>query len=245
MRDGAEIEGAGPTTSTEFDRTSALLGPCGAILAIMRFFNTAGPVVANDHYSIPPLERLNLGEIRTLVRDKQYFVLHAPRQTGKTSALLALRDLLNSGAEGDFRCVYVNVEAGQASREDVGQAMRAILYELEISARTSKKPPIQSRSAYTHPVLWTDAAARRRPRPAGRGTARGQRFALPPARPTRGPPAHSPRRLRNRSGPAKSPAQATPAIDNTETTPRNRLGSSLAPRRPRRHNHCEQPGPGG
>ena len=101
----------------------------------MRFFNTAGPVVANDHYSIPPLERLNLGEIRTLVRDKQYFVLHAPRQTGKTSALLALRDLLNSGAEGDFRCVYVNVEAGQASREDVGQAMRAILYELEIPRR--------------------------------------------------------------------------------------------------------------
>ena len=28
------------------------------------------------------------------------FVLHAPRQTGKTSALLALRDLLNGGAHG-------------------------------------------------------------------------------------------------------------------------------------------------
>ena len=103
----------------------------------MRFFNTAGPVVSNDHYCVPPLERLNLGEIRTLVRDKRYFMLHAPRQTGKTTALLALRDLLNSGAEGDFRCVYVNVEVGQGSREDVGQAMRAILYELEISARTT------------------------------------------------------------------------------------------------------------
>ena len=135
--DGAEIEGAG-SEDIDGDRpTSAHLGACGAILAIIRFFNTAGPVVANDHYCVPPLERLSLGEIRTLVRDKQYFVLDAPRQTGKTSALLALRDLLNSGAEGDFRCVYVNVEAGQASREDVGQAMRAILYELEISARTT------------------------------------------------------------------------------------------------------------
>ncbi len=33
-------------------------------------------------------------------RNERYFVLHAPRQTGKTSTLLALRDLLNSGAEG-------------------------------------------------------------------------------------------------------------------------------------------------
>ena len=103
----------------------------------MRFFNTTGPVVPADHYCIPPLERVNQDEILGLVRDKRYFVLHAPRQTGKTSTLLALRDLLNSGAEGDFRCVYVNVEAGQASRENVGEAMRAILYELEIWAHTT------------------------------------------------------------------------------------------------------------
>ena len=65
-----------------------------------------------------------------LVRTERYFVLHAPRQTGKTSALLALRDLLNSGGEGDYRCVYVNVEPAQAMREDVETAMRAILGEL-------------------------------------------------------------------------------------------------------------------
>ena len=93
----------------------------------MRFFNTEGPVVAADHYCIPPLERMSRVELLELVRDKRYFVLHAPRQTGKTSALLALRDLLNSGAAGDYRCVYVNVEAAQAMREDVGGAMRVIL----------------------------------------------------------------------------------------------------------------------
>ena len=59
----------------------------------MRFFNTSGPVVAADHYCIPPLERLNLADVRRLIRDKRYFVLHAPRQTGKTSALLDLRDV--------------------------------------------------------------------------------------------------------------------------------------------------------
>ena len=99
----------------------------------MRFFNTTGPVVAEDHYCIPPLERLNLTEIRRFIRDKRYFVLHAPRQTGKTSALLALRDLLN--AEGAYRCVYINVEIAQALREDVEQAMRVILGELASWAR--------------------------------------------------------------------------------------------------------------
>ena len=99
----------------------------------MRFFNTTGPVVAADHYCIPPLERLDLNEVRRFIRDKRYFVLHAPRQTGKTSALLALRDLLN--AEGDYRCVYVNVEGGQALREDVEQVTRTILAGLASRAR--------------------------------------------------------------------------------------------------------------
>ena len=68
--------------------------------AVGRFFNTAGPVVAGKHYCIPPLERLDLRDVLDLIRTERYFVLHAPRQTGKTSALLALRDLLNSGWRG-------------------------------------------------------------------------------------------------------------------------------------------------
>ncbi len=103
----------------------------------MRFFNTTGPVVAADHYCIPPLARLDPQEVVGLVRDKRYFVLHAPRQTGKTSTLLALRDLLNSGAVGEYRCVYVNVEAGQAAREDTERAMRAVLGSLASGARST------------------------------------------------------------------------------------------------------------
>ena len=78
----------------------------------MRFFNTAGPVRPDDHYAIDPLERVDVDELLNLVRTQQYFVLHAPRQTGKTSTLIALRDLLNSGKEGQLLCVDVNVEGG-------------------------------------------------------------------------------------------------------------------------------------
>ena len=106
-----------------------------AILQRMRFFNTAGPMVAEDHYCIAPLSRIDQGELLTLIANKRYFVLHAPRQTGKTSALLALRDLLNGGAAGAYRCVYANVESAQAARENKDEAMRAILGELAIRAR--------------------------------------------------------------------------------------------------------------
>ena len=101
----------------------------------MRFFNTTGPVVAADHYCIPPLQRVNLDEVLRLIREKRYFVLHAPRQTGKTSALLALRDLLNGGSEGAYRCVYVNVESAQTAREHVERGMRAILGTLGTRTR--------------------------------------------------------------------------------------------------------------
>ncbi len=99
----------------------------------MRFFNTAGPIDAEIHYHISPLARLAVEDMLLLIRQRKYFVLHAPRQTGKTSTLLALRDELN--ASGEFRCAYVNVEIGQSAREDVAAAMRAMLSALARAAR--------------------------------------------------------------------------------------------------------------
>ncbi|MCY4028228.1 MAG: ATP-binding protein [Acidobacteria bacterium] len=99
----------------------------------MRFFNTAGPIRREEHYHVPPLDRLDADEVRLLIRQRKYFALHAPRQTGKTSALLELRDELN--AAGEVRCVYVNVEVGQTAREDVAAGMRAILSTLASGAR--------------------------------------------------------------------------------------------------------------
>ena len=108
-----------------------------AHLFSMRDFNTAGPVRPEDHYCVPPLDRVNLLEVLALVRGKRYFVLHAPRQTGKTSALLALRGLLNGGTEGEYRCAYINVETAQTAREDVGEAMGAIASEIAREARNT------------------------------------------------------------------------------------------------------------
>lgn len=54
-----------------------------------RFFKTAGPVDPKIHSCIDPLSRGNLDEFLGLTEQQKYFVLHAPRQTGKTSALSA------------------------------------------------------------------------------------------------------------------------------------------------------------
>ncbi|MEW5767946.1 MAG: ATP-binding protein [bacterium] len=105
----------------------------------MRFFNTAGPVKCADHYCLPPLERLDLPAILRLIEQKKYFVLHAPRQTGKTSCLLALMDYLNR--EGKYSCLYFNVEIAQSAREDVREGMRAILGEMASQARNFLQDP--------------------------------------------------------------------------------------------------------
>ena len=100
----------------------------------MRSFNTAGPVNQIDHYLIAPLSRIDQDEVLGLVRDKKYFVLHAPRQTGKTSALLALAEVLNGRG---YRCVYVTVETARTARDDVQRAMRTVLAALASQARAT------------------------------------------------------------------------------------------------------------
>ena len=94
----------------------------------VRDFNTEGPVDPSIHYCIPPLERVDRDEILHLIRRRKYFILHAPRQTGKTSTLKALADTLN--ATGEYLCVYANFEVGQTAREDVTQAMRVLLGQI-------------------------------------------------------------------------------------------------------------------
>jgi hypothetical protein len=97
----------------------------------MKFFNTAGPVNRPNHYKLDPLTRFDLEEILMLIASEKYFILHAPRQTGKTSSMLALRDYLNKS--GDYKAVYANIEVAQTARNDVKEGIKAILGVLACS----------------------------------------------------------------------------------------------------------------
>ncbi len=89
-----------------------------------KFFNTAGPIVPELHYYIPSFERIDWDEIKNLVDSRKYFLLHAPRQTGKTSALLEMMQVFNE--IGKYRAVYANVEGAQVARNDVAAGIRTV-----------------------------------------------------------------------------------------------------------------------
>ncbi|WP_462188644.1 MULTISPECIES: ATP-binding protein [unclassified Frankia] len=95
-----------------------------------RRFNTAGPCIPAEHYMIPALSRLP--EAPGLVDLKAYFVVHAPRQTGKTTALRALAADLTM--QGRYAAVHVSCETGRAWGDDIRAASRAILDRLRSSA---------------------------------------------------------------------------------------------------------------
>lgn len=97
----------------------------------MRFFNTAGPVNPAKHYYIP--HRLDEAEVKQLIAQQKYFILHAPRQSGKTTAIQILVDQLNK--EGIYKAFYVNVEPAQIARGNVEKGMEIILGQLRGQAK--------------------------------------------------------------------------------------------------------------
>ena len=88
----------------------------------MRKFNTTGPCFPDEHYMLPALDRLP--GIRELVAGGNYFVVHAPRQTGKTTALQALVQELND--KGDMFAIYCTLETLQ-NATDVDDTMVKIV----------------------------------------------------------------------------------------------------------------------
>jgi hypothetical protein len=106
---------------------------------MQKYFNTAGPCRADWHYMLPPERRA--GEIPRLIERGQYFVLHAPRQTGKTTLLLSLCQRLN--AEGKYAALYVNVENAQVVGGDVARGMKVILGALGRGAEQQLPPELR------------------------------------------------------------------------------------------------------
>jgi hypothetical protein len=103
----------------------------------MKFFNTSGPIQPDIHYSLPPLSRMDKDHVVSLIAQRKYFVLHAPRQTGKTTCMRALVEELNQ--RGNYHALYINIESTQAAREDVPAAMRSILNQISVQARSALK----------------------------------------------------------------------------------------------------------
>lgn len=108
-----------------------------------RWFNTAGPCKPEIHYMVPPLARLP--KLERFIAQQNYFVIHAPRQSGKTTLMLALAQSLT--ASGRYTAVMLSVEVGAVFSNQPGRAEAAILDAWRDAARFRLPPEL-------HPPEW-------------------------------------------------------------------------------------------
>jgi AAA domain len=108
----------------------------------MRRFNIAGPCNPERHYMIPPGRRLP--GAAELIEKGAYFALHAPRQTGKTTAIRTLARKLT--AEGQYAALYLTCEDAGVFPEDVAATERALARSIaeaaDLHLPEALRPPV-------------------------------------------------------------------------------------------------------
>ena len=92
----------------------------------MKYFNVAGPCIDREHYMLDATERLH-HEVIDLIDTNQYFVIHAARQTGKTTLLLDLTHKINN--EGNYYALYCSLENAYGIIEPE-KGIKSIVYSL-------------------------------------------------------------------------------------------------------------------
>jgi hypothetical protein len=104
-----------------------------------RHFNTAGPCQSDIHYMLSPLIRLP--QVEQLIAQHNYFVIHAPRQIGKTTAIQALAQSLTS--QGQYTAVVVSAETGAVFGNDPEMAQKQLLGFWDEAIRFWLPPELQ------------------------------------------------------------------------------------------------------
>ncbi|MEB3293338.1 MAG: ATP-binding protein [Synechococcales bacterium] len=90
---------------------------------MLRWFNISGPCQEDIHYMLSPTFRVP--DLERLIDQRNYFVIHAPRQTGKSTTMLALAKQLTES--GRYSSILLSVEAGSPFNDDPEQAESIIL----------------------------------------------------------------------------------------------------------------------
>ena len=111
-------------------------------------FNITGPCFPEQHYMLPALGRLP--QVHTLVEEGDYFVIHAPRQSGKTTALQGLVREIN--AKGEMLALYCTLETLQGAT-DPNDAMPKLQ---RLLVRSANAVLAQSGSRQLPEPVWAD-----------------------------------------------------------------------------------------
>jgi hypothetical protein len=98
-----------------------------------RFFNTTGYCNPDWHYTINPLRGIG-DQIMDLIDNNLYFVIHAPRQSGKTTLLHSLTRKLNK--EGKNTALVFSIESAGYRSISVEDANKTIINSIQLAAST-------------------------------------------------------------------------------------------------------------
>ncbi|MFN9682820.1 MAG: ATP-binding protein [Bacteroidota bacterium] len=102
-----------------------------------RFFNTTGLCNVERHYMVDPFRNM-YDDIHILIDDMQYFLIHAPRQTGKTTFLHALAHRLNK--EGNYVAVVCSLESAGYTSISVETANEVFIQSLYLTSKIFLSP---------------------------------------------------------------------------------------------------------
>ena len=94
---------------------------------------------------LPATQRLEAYDVHNLIRQESYFVVHAPRQVGKTTAMHELANELTAG--GEYISIVLSLETGAAYPSDPLKAEQAILTNWRIPITIHLPPEL-------HPLVW-------------------------------------------------------------------------------------------
>jgi hypothetical protein len=88
-------------------------------------FNVAGPCFADRHYMIEAAERLK--SVERLIEEEHYFVIHAARQSGKTTYLQDLERRLNGEKKYyTLYCTFETLEGVTDAEKGIPEVIRTI-----------------------------------------------------------------------------------------------------------------------
>lgn len=104
-----------------------------------RIFNTTGPCHPERHYMLPPLGRMP--QLHRLIEEWQYFILHAPRQVGKTTAMMALARQLRERGTVALHASLLGARGMPEKAESEVVWLTSVALAAEIQLPEAQRPP--------------------------------------------------------------------------------------------------------
>ena len=97
----------------------------------MKTFGIAGPINPEDNYYIP--HRLDWNKLDLFLDSKYYFLIHAPRQSGKTTAILEYVKHVNE--QGKYNALYITTEPAHIAKNDIERTVYWLLQQFVTQLR--------------------------------------------------------------------------------------------------------------